>query len=295
MGGDKSALIELGNVGAPFGVRGWVKLRSYTDPPERLLEHRSLLCASAAWRPTGRGERPQRRPTHGQVGRCRGSRAGGGVEGRRGRRTAQRAAAVASAKDYYRADLIGCEVVNLTGARLGVVEHFVEIPAHAIMVVRGEQEYWVPAVPQHLRRVEFEARRVLVDWDEAARRRRAESHAYRGGDIVSADAARGDGARRHRACHRAGRGRGRVFRSAGPSRLMCTGRWTIGRMAGARGWCSRSSRCAMRWRLRARQLPAGTRSRCISAPMARGLSRAGARSARLARPGSGGGALRGRR
>ncbi len=70
-----------------------------------------------------------------------------------------------AARDFYRADLIGCEVVNLSGARLGTVAHFVEIPAHALMVVQGDQEYWVPAVPQHIRRVDLEGRRVVVDWD----------------------------------------------------------------------------------------------------------------------------------
>jgi 16S rRNA processing protein RimM len=39
MSGETSSLIELGVVGAPFGVRGWVKLRSFTDPPDRLLQH----------------------------------------------------------------------------------------------------------------------------------------------------------------------------------------------------------------------------------------------------------------
>jgi ribosomal 30S subunit maturation factor RimM len=34
--------------------------------------------------------------------------------------------------------------------------------------VRGEREYWVPAVPQHLRRVDLRSRRVVVDWDAAA-------------------------------------------------------------------------------------------------------------------------------
>ena len=48
MSGEPSALIELGTVGAPFGVRGWVKLRSYTDPPDRLLDHRSFSCGWAA-------------------------------------------------------------------------------------------------------------------------------------------------------------------------------------------------------------------------------------------------------
>jgi 16S rRNA processing protein RimM len=71
-------------------------------------------------------------------------------------------------RDFYRADLLGCEVLNLAGVRLGVVQQFVETPSHALMVVRGEQEYWVPAVPQHLRRVDLQARQVVVDWAVAA-------------------------------------------------------------------------------------------------------------------------------
>ena len=47
----QAALIEVGQVGAPFGVRGWVKLRSFTDPPERLLEHGTLsLQLGGVWR-----------------------------------------------------------------------------------------------------------------------------------------------------------------------------------------------------------------------------------------------------
>jgi ribosomal 30S subunit maturation factor RimM len=72
-------------------------------------------------------------------------------------------------KDFYRADLIGCEVQNLAGVRLGQVQHFVETPGQALMVVRGDEEYWVPAVPRHLRRVDLGARLLVVDWDEAAR------------------------------------------------------------------------------------------------------------------------------
>jgi 16S rRNA processing protein RimM len=84
-------------------------------------------------------------------------------------------------KDFYRTDLIGCEVVNLAGRYLGKVQHFVETPAQVLMVVRGgaaessgakespgTREYWVPAVPLHLRRVDLTARRVVVDWDDAA-------------------------------------------------------------------------------------------------------------------------------
>jgi 16S rRNA processing protein RimM len=58
--------------------------------------------------------------------------------------------------------------VNLAGERLGVVRHFLETPAQVLMVVRGEREYWVPAVPKHLRRVDLGARQVTVDWTDVA-------------------------------------------------------------------------------------------------------------------------------
>ena len=74
----------------------------------------------------------------------------------------------AGRQDFYRADLVGCEVVNLGGIGLGVVQHFVETPAQVLMVVRGAQEFWIPAVPQHLRQVDLQARRVIVDWNAAA-------------------------------------------------------------------------------------------------------------------------------
>jgi 16S rRNA processing protein RimM len=169
MSDESSALIQLGFVGAPFGVRGWIKLRSHTDPPERLLEHRNLqIGKEGAWR-SYRIE---------QSGRSGGALTVKltGVEDR-DQAAALRGAQICIArtelpqrddKDFYRADLIGCEVVNLTGIALGVVQHFVETPGQALMVVRGEREYWVPAVPQHLRRVDLQARRVVVDWDDAA-------------------------------------------------------------------------------------------------------------------------------
>jgi len=161
-----SALMQLGFVGAPFGVRGWVKLRSHTDPPERLLEHRNLHIGDEGSRRTYRVE---------ASGRSGGALTAklAGVEDR-DQAAVLRGAPIfvpraelpeRDAKDFYRTDLIGCEVVNLAGVGLGVVQHFVETPVQALMVVRGEREYWVPAVPQHLKRVDLQARRVVVDWD----------------------------------------------------------------------------------------------------------------------------------
>jgi 16S rRNA processing protein RimM len=164
---EASALIELGQVGAPFGVRGWVKLHSYTDPPERLLEHDTLrLHVRGAWRDyaveaIGRSGGALTVKLAGVLDRTAAEVLKGAPVG-----VPRSALPSCAPGDFYQADLIGCEVVNLAGDRLGAVAHFVETPAHTLMVVRGTREYWVPAVPQHLRRVELEARRVVVDWEE---------------------------------------------------------------------------------------------------------------------------------
>jgi 16S rRNA processing protein RimM len=169
MGGESSALIELGVVGAPFGVRGWVKLRSFTDPPDRLLQHRSVqLGLGDSWtvykiEASGRSGGQLTAKLSGVENRDQASSLRGAQVCVPRGELPQR-----DAKDFYRADLIGCEVVNLLGVSLGKVQHFVETPAQVLMVVRGDQEYWVPAVPQHLRRVDLQARQVVVDWDDAA-------------------------------------------------------------------------------------------------------------------------------
>ena len=165
MGDDSSALIQLGFVGAPYGVRGWVKLRSHTDPPERLLEHRNLMLGrDGVWQ-------NYRIEASGRSGGALTVKLAG-VEDR-DQAQALRGAQICvprselpprNDRDFYRADLIGCEVVNLAGRDLGSVRHFIETPAQVLMVVRGVQEFWIPAVPQHLRRVDLEARRVVVDW-----------------------------------------------------------------------------------------------------------------------------------
>jgi len=198
MSGESSSLIELGVVGPPFGVRGWVKLRSFTDPPDRLLQHRTVqLCVGGSWvaykiEASGRSGGQLTAKLEGvndrdQAGGLRGAQIG----------VPRAELPRRDDKDFYRADLIGCEVVNLAGRYLGKVQHFVETPAQVLMVVRGGaaapgemdsgasaavpgeresrrvkecggKEFWVPAVPLHLRRVDLTARRVVVDWDDAA-------------------------------------------------------------------------------------------------------------------------------
>jgi 16S rRNA processing protein RimM len=162
------AWIELGRLGAPYGLRGWMHVESYSDPPRRLLEYREWVLRFAS------GERHVRRVTgarsHGKgfVARLEGiadrtaaaALAGASIE-------VDRAALPELAeREYYCTDLVGCRVRNLQGADLGSVSHFVDAPSGAVMITRdaGGREHWVLAAPKHLRRVDLAAGEIVVDW-----------------------------------------------------------------------------------------------------------------------------------
>jgi 16S rRNA processing protein RimM len=67
--------------------------------------------------------------------------------------------------EHYRADLVGLEVVNLAGELLGRVDHFVDLPANAVMVVVGERERWLPVGAGQMLKVDAARGRITVDWD----------------------------------------------------------------------------------------------------------------------------------
>ena len=160
--------IELGRVGAPFGIKGWVHVESYTDPPEGLLGYREWVLRLVS------GERLVPRVLE---GRRHAAGLVASLEGVADRGTAARLSGAVieveraalprlPEREYYRADLLGLRVRNLEGAELGTVSHFVDAPAGAVMVTRAAEghEHWVPAAPPHLRRVDLAAGEVLVDW-----------------------------------------------------------------------------------------------------------------------------------
>ena len=169
--------VELGRIGAPFGLAGWVHVSSYTEPPEALLEYGHWMLRDES------GERRQHRLIEGHP---HGERLVARVEGVE---TRDAAALLTGAwveiereelpptgdREYYRADLIGMAVENLEGVPLGRVAYFIDAPAGAVMVVEDREaaqaeaqatrrEHWVLADPAHLRRVDLAAGRILVDW-----------------------------------------------------------------------------------------------------------------------------------
>jgi 16S rRNA processing protein RimM len=151
-------------LGAAHGVRGWLRVQSFTDPPQRLFEWKQ-------WRLlTGIELNLLEARAHGNGWIAR-------FEGIDERDAASRLSGQmllvdrdelppTTGREHYRVDLVGFEVKNMEGAVFGVIDHFVDTPGNAVMVIKGAREHWVPVSGQHLRSVDTDARLVIVDWPE---------------------------------------------------------------------------------------------------------------------------------
>jgi 16S rRNA processing protein RimM len=67
--------------------------------------------------------------------------------------------------EHYWVDLEGLEVVNREGVVLGRVSHLFETAANQVLVVGGERERLIPYLDDYVLGVDFDAKRVDVDWD----------------------------------------------------------------------------------------------------------------------------------
>lgn len=158
--------VTLGRIQGAFGVQGWIKLRSFTEPPEGILGY-------PVWRvqwPAGEREYrvlEGRRHGLGLVARLEGvaDRDAAAALGSHEIAVLRSELPPPGPGQYYWEDLLGLEVANVCGAAFGRLDHIVETPANAVMVVMGERERWIPLVPRHLKQVDLEAGRLVVDWD----------------------------------------------------------------------------------------------------------------------------------
>ena len=167
--------LELGRIGGPYGIKGWVHVQSFTSPPEKLLKYRTWTLTTAR---DGAAVDLSKVPGQNVLeARMQGSGLVARLEGYEDRdRAALLHGSVISVarsampklrrREFYQVDLIGLGVANLEGVALGAVTHFVETPGGDVMVVRSEagQEHWIPATKAHLAKVDLDAGQVTVDW-----------------------------------------------------------------------------------------------------------------------------------
>jgi len=163
----QSERIILGKVAGVYGIRGWVKIFSETQPKDNIFSY-------TPWQINLNGQWQTIKVVEGKV---HGKGLVAHLESYDDRELAKQlnGAEIAIDKaqllepeegEYYWADMIGLKVVTLAGQELGQVDHLFETGANDVVVVKGEQEHLIPFVQgQYIHSVDIEAGVMRVDWD----------------------------------------------------------------------------------------------------------------------------------
>jgi 16S rRNA processing protein RimM len=165
--------VVMGRIGAPWGVKGWVKLFSFADSPESLLDYRSFYIQGPAGLQVLEFDEIKQ---HGQgfVGHIKGCDVRELTGEFVGKELLIAKQELPDLEDgYYWHQLEGLRVLTLSGQDLGTVKHLLETGANDVMVVQGDdasvdkQERLLPYVEgQVVKDVDLVARTIVVDWDK---------------------------------------------------------------------------------------------------------------------------------
>lgn len=131
--------VVVGRIAGAYGVLGWVRLVSYTDPPENLLDYRPWLLGNGTlWRAVS----PATGRPHGDgfIAQLRELSSREQAQALAGTLIAvPRSALPALDQDdeFYWRDLVGMVVFDRAGQELGVVDHLLATGAHEVLVIRA--------------------------------------------------------------------------------------------------------------------------------------------------------------
>lgn len=164
--------VVMGRIGAPWGVKGWVKVFSFSEPPENLLEYRTFnIMAGGSLQQLEFDELKQQ--GQGFVGHIKGC----DVREQTGPYTGlelwiSKAELPELDAGFYWHELEGLQVINLQDEVLGTVHHLLETGANDVLVVRGDEKSidrlerllpWVEG--QVVLDVDLEQGVIKVDWE----------------------------------------------------------------------------------------------------------------------------------
>ena len=166
--------IVMGKLGSTYGIRGWLKVFSYTDNAESIFDY-------SPWYLNQKGKwveyKVESWKRHGQGYVCK-------LAGLDVREDAQlmtnfeiaidpASLPELSEDEFYWCELFGMQVFTTNGYDLGEVTDLLETGSNDVLVIKanlkdafGQKERLVPYLEEQvIKKVDREARRIEVDWD----------------------------------------------------------------------------------------------------------------------------------
>lgn len=159
--------IIIGKIGAPYGVRGWVKIISFTEPAENIFNYLPWQLQKGNKKQTLQiaAKRIHDMALIAHPIDC---------NDRDTAQTYTNAEIIIQREqlpplpqgEYYWTDLEGMNVVTLQGQSLGTVIEIFSTGANDVLVVEGEKRHLIPFLKgQVVLHVDITQKTIQVDWD----------------------------------------------------------------------------------------------------------------------------------
>jgi len=157
--------VVMGRVLGPFGVRGWVKLKTFTENLENLAGYPTWWVNVSGVEKPMQLDEVEIHASH-MVAKLSGVDDRDQAFALRGAEISipREALPPAEEGEFYWADLVGLDVVNLQGEHLGQVEELLETGANDVLVVKGDKERLLPYVDAIVLEVNLAEKKIRVDW-----------------------------------------------------------------------------------------------------------------------------------
>jgi 16S rRNA processing protein RimM len=176
-------IVILGRITGVYGVKGWVKVFSYTDPMEAIVDYSPWLIRAenrknAAWTKVKlKAGKRHAKTVVAKLENCNDRDAAMAYIGTEIAIEEQQLEELTEQDEYYWRDLIGLRVINQQNVELGVVKSLMETGANDVLVVVSEIHTEDGAKKKTIERlipwtmnnaiiaVDLEQKVIEVDWD----------------------------------------------------------------------------------------------------------------------------------
>ena len=156
--------ILIGKVSGCFGVKGWLKIFSYSDPRENITTYKSWLVGDKLFDSV--------------ESKKNGKLIVAKLEGINDKETAQTLIGQKieilqsqlrqlDTNQFYWKDLIGLSVTNKQGVDLGIIKNMLETGSNDVIIIKGDRERLIPYITDKtIIKVDLSNKTMLVDWHE---------------------------------------------------------------------------------------------------------------------------------
>lgn len=158
--------IIIGRFGSVYGIKGWIKIISFTDPKQKILQYQPWWIK----------KNQQWQQIHTEDSRWHGKDIIAKLPNINDRDLAKTYTNIdiniqhnqlpkLPKGEYYWSDLEELTVIDKLGKKLGMVDHLMETGSNDVLVIKNGKQHLIPYTDNVIIKVDLKKKIIKVDWE----------------------------------------------------------------------------------------------------------------------------------